>query len=86
LQRLCILKKNHADEQFLARRRLRELPETIDRLSQQIREAAAIVPLERLALGTQCGFSTSIVGNAITEDEQRRKLTTIAETAARIWG
>ncbi len=60
--------------------------ETIDRLSQQIREAAAIVPLERLALGTQCGFSTSIVGNAITEDEQRRKLTTIAETAARIWG
>jgi len=60
--------------------------ETIDRLTQRIREAAEIVPLERLALGTQCGFSTSIVGNAITEDDERRKLTTIAETAARVWG
>src|SRR5262249_43792089 len=33
LQRLSILKKNHADEQFLARRSLRVLPETIDGLS-----------------------------------------------------
>src|SRR5262249_55142373 len=30
LQRLTVLKKNHADEQYLARKRLRELPETID--------------------------------------------------------
>ena len=29
LQRLTLLKKNHADEQYLARRSLRELPETI---------------------------------------------------------
>src|SRR5271166_1132804 len=29
LQRLAILKKNHADEQYLARRALRELPERI---------------------------------------------------------
>ena len=60
--------------------------ETVDWLSQRIRDAARILPLERLALGTQCGFSTSIVGNAITEDDERRKLATIAETAARIWG
>jgi len=60
--------------------------ESVDWLSQRIREAARILPLERLALGTQCGFSTSIVGNAISEDDERRKLTTIAETAARIWG
>jgi N12 class adenine-specific DNA methylase len=34
LQRLAILKKNHADEQFLARRKVRELPETIERLKK----------------------------------------------------
>jgi hypothetical protein len=55
--------------------------ETVDWLSQRIRDAARIVPLERLALGTQCGFSTSVVGNAISEDDERRKLTTIAQTA-----
>ena len=41
LQRLTILKKNHADEQYLARRSLRELPETIDRLSQRLANLTA---------------------------------------------
>jgi len=36
LQRLSVLKRNHADEQYLARRNLRELPDTIDRLSQRL--------------------------------------------------
>lgn len=36
LQRLMILKKNHADEQYLARRRLRELPGTIAELTQRL--------------------------------------------------
>src|ERR1700723_4621407 len=36
LQRLAILKKNHADEQYLARRRLRELPLAIERLEKRI--------------------------------------------------
>ena len=36
LQRLAILKKNHADEQYLARRNLRELPATITRLKERV--------------------------------------------------
>src|SRR3979409_1135910 len=36
LQRLAILKKNRADEQYLARRNLRELPQTIARLSERL--------------------------------------------------
>jgi len=36
LQRLTILNKNHSDEQFLARRRVRELPTTIAELSQRL--------------------------------------------------
>lgn len=36
LQRLSVLKKNHADEQYLARLKLRQLPETIARLSERL--------------------------------------------------
>src|ERR1700723_2834942 len=36
IQRLTIMKKNHADEQFLARRSIRTLPETIERLTQRL--------------------------------------------------
>ncbi len=36
LQRLAVLKKNHADEQYLARRSLRELPTTIARLTKRV--------------------------------------------------
>ena len=39
LQRLTILKKNHADEQYLARRNLRDLPVTIDRLTKSCRNS-----------------------------------------------
>jgi N12 class adenine-specific DNA methylase len=41
LQRLSVLRKQHADEQFLARRRLRELPETIQRVTQRLAELTA---------------------------------------------
>jgi hypothetical protein len=41
LQRLAILRKNHADDRYLARRSLRELPETIARLRRRIEELTA---------------------------------------------
>ena len=41
LQRLAILKKNHADEQYLARRSLKELPETIARLTKRLADLSA---------------------------------------------
>jgi 5-methyltetrahydropteroyltriglutamate--homocysteine methyltransferase len=59
--------------------------ETVDELAGRIREAAAFVPLDRLALSPQCGFATSVVGNALTADDQRRKLETIVETARSVW-
>jgi 5-methyltetrahydropteroyltriglutamate--homocysteine methyltransferase len=61
-------------------------PEREDELEARVREAAALVGLERLGVGTQCGFATSVVGNALTIDDERRKLETIARTAHRIWG
>jgi 5-methyltetrahydropteroyltriglutamate--homocysteine methyltransferase len=59
--------------------------ETVDELSARIREASRFVPLERLALSPQCGFATSIVGNALSVDDERVKLRTIAETAEAVW-
>jgi 5-methyltetrahydropteroyltriglutamate--homocysteine methyltransferase len=59
--------------------------ETVPELATRIREAARYVPLERLALSPQCGFSTSIVGNALTVEDERAKLRTIVETAAEVW-
>ena len=60
--------------------------ETGAALEARIAEAAAVVPLERLALSPQCGFATSIVGNDLTVEQERAKLRLIAETARRVWG
>jgi 5-methyltetrahydropteroyltriglutamate--homocysteine methyltransferase len=55
-------------------------------LESRIRDAAQRTGLERLALGTQCGFSTSVVGNALGIEDQFAKLELIARTAERVWG
>lgn len=60
--------------------------ERTEELEARIREASAFVPLERLALSPQCGFATSVVGNAIGVEDEQRKLRTIVETAERVWG
>jgi 5-methyltetrahydropteroyltriglutamate--homocysteine methyltransferase len=61
-------------------------PETEEALEGRVREAAQVIDLERLGVGTQCGFSTSLVGNALTEDDERDKLDVMVRTARRIWG
>ena len=60
-----------------------EAPEALER---RLAEASRYLPLERLALSPQCGFGTSILGNALTPEDQRRKLELVAETARRVWG
>lgn len=55
-------------------------------LLRRIDEAAALVPLERLALSTQCGFATSLHGNALTMRQQRAKLELVARVARKVWG
>ena len=60
--------------------------ESKDDLKRRIAEAAQHVPLEQLALSPQCGFSSTVEGNALTVDDQRRKLDLVVETAAEVWG
>lgn len=60
--------------------------ETVENLQQRIHEAALYVPLERLAVSSQCGFATSVVGNALSEGDQERKLKLLAQTTEAVWG
>ncbi len=60
--------------------------ETPTELKWRIEEASVLVPLERLALSPQCGFATSVIGNRITVEDQKRKLRVICETAREVWG
>ena len=59
--------------------------ETVAELESRIREAASHIELERLAISPQCGFATSMIRNAVTFDDQRAKLETLAQTAERVW-
>jgi 5-methyltetrahydropteroyltriglutamate--homocysteine methyltransferase len=57
-----------------------------DELKRRIEEAAKFVALDQLALSPQCGFSSTVEGNALTRDEQIAKLALVAETAQDVWG
>ena len=60
--------------------------ENKDDIKRRIDEAARFVPLDQLALSPQCGFASTEEGNALTEDEQWKKLALIVETAREVWG
>lgn len=55
-------------------------------LIQRVEEAARYMPLDNLCLSPQCGFSSTVHGNEITEDDQWRKLELVVQTAQTIWG
>ena len=60
--------------------------ETVDDLKRRIDSACKYIPLEQLALSPQCGFASDVVGNLINEDDQKKKLEVVVETARQVWG
>ena len=60
--------------------------ETVDDLKRRIDDAAKYAPIEQIAISPQCGFSSDVVGNLLSEDDQRRKLEVVVETARQVWG
>lgn len=60
--------------------------ESKDELKQRIEEASKYVPMDRLALSTQCGFASTEEGNLLTAADQDAKLKLVAETAQEVWG
>jgi 5-methyltetrahydropteroyltriglutamate--homocysteine methyltransferase len=60
--------------------------ESKDTLKRRIDEASKFVSLDQLCLSGQCGFSSTVEGNALSYDEEVAKLRLIVETAAEVWG
>jgi 5-methyltetrahydropteroyltriglutamate--homocysteine methyltransferase len=60
--------------------------ESKDELKRRIEEASRYAPLEQLCLSPQCGFSSTVEGNELTEEQQWAKLRLIVEVAEEVWG
>lgn len=60
--------------------------EGVTLLKERIDQAASHIDRERLGIGTQCGFSTSVIGNALTHKDQRDKLALVVEAARQAFG
>jgi 5-methyltetrahydropteroyltriglutamate--homocysteine methyltransferase len=59
--------------------------ETAADVRRRIEEASRYFPLERLALSPQCGFASTMEGNRISYEDQRRKLELVASVAQAVW-
>jgi methionine synthase II (cobalamin-independent) len=60
--------------------------ESKDELKRRIEDASRYVDVDQLCLSPQCGFSSTVDGNALTLDQQRAKLRLVVETAEDVWG
>ncbi|MBS0125776.1 5-methyltetrahydropteroyltriglutamate--homocysteine S-methyltransferase [Thetidibacter halocola] len=60
--------------------------ESLDWLKAKFDEASKYVDLDQLGIAPQCGFASTEHGNAVTEDDQRRKLELVVACAEAIWG
>ena len=59
--------------------------ENPDDLKRRIDEAAKLVPLDQLGISPQCGFSSTVLGNKLTVDDQIAKLKLIVDVARDVW-
>jgi 5-methyltetrahydropteroyltriglutamate--homocysteine methyltransferase len=55
-------------------------------LLRRIEEATGYVDVEQLCLSPQCGFSSTVEGNALTREQQADKLRLVVEVAEEVWG
>lgn len=62
--------------------------EDVDTIVTRIHEAAKSVPggIDQLSISCQCGFSSTVHGNDLTEEEQFKKLELCRIIAAKVWG
>ena len=60
--------------------------ESMDAMCKRIDEAARYMSLENMCVSPQCGFSSTHHGNALTHDDQWKKLELVVNTAIKMWG
>jgi 5-methyltetrahydropteroyltriglutamate--homocysteine methyltransferase len=59
--------------------------ETLDDLKVRFDEASKYADMDQLGIAPQCGFASTEEGNAITVDDQRRKLELVVRCAEDLW-
>jgi len=57
-----------------------------DFLKRRVEDATRFIDLDQLCLSPQCGFSSTVEGNAVTYEQQVEKLRLVVEMAQEIWG
>ena len=57
-----------------------------DDLKRRIDEASRHVDIDQLCLSPQCGFASTVEGNALSVDDEIAKLRLVVETASEVWG
>jgi 5-methyltetrahydropteroyltriglutamate--homocysteine methyltransferase len=57
-----------------------------DVLRRRLDEASRFLPMENLAISPQCGFASTVGGNAILYDDEVAKLKLVVDTARAVWG
>jgi 5-methyltetrahydropteroyltriglutamate--homocysteine methyltransferase len=60
--------------------------ENSSELKRRIDEAAKLVPLDQLGISPQCGFSSTVLGNKLTVEDQIAKLKLVVDVARDVWG
>jgi 5-methyltetrahydropteroyltriglutamate--homocysteine methyltransferase len=60
--------------------------EQADELKRRIEDATKYVPIDQLCLSPQCGFASTVEGNALTRDQQEAKLRLVVDVAHDVWG
>jgi len=60
--------------------------EPVGDIKRRIDSAARYVPMERLAISPQCGFSSTVHGNDVSVETEIAKLRRIVEVARQVWG
>ena len=60
--------------------------EAKDDIMRRLEQASKFVDIDQLCLSPQCGFSSTLDGNALSADQQAAKLRLVVETAEEVWG
>jgi 5-methyltetrahydropteroyltriglutamate--homocysteine methyltransferase len=60
--------------------------ESKDEVKRRLDEAAKYIDLDQVCLSPQCGFSSTVDGNALTWADQEAKLRLVVDVANEVWG
>ena len=60
--------------------------ERAEDIKRRIEQARQYVDLEQLAVSPQCGFASTLKGNALTLEDEKAKLHLVVEVAEEVWG